>query len=39
MEIFPEEGVVAEIFEIYNYPGLFIINESVMPANPGVNPS
>jgi cholesterol oxidase len=34
-----EEGVVAENFEIHNYPGLFIVDGSIMPANPGVNPS
>jgi len=33
------EGVVDENFEIHNYPGLFIVDGSVMPANPGVNPS
>ncbi|NWG05796.1 MAG: GMC family oxidoreductase [Chloroflexi bacterium] len=34
-----EEGVVDENFEIHNYPGLFIIDGSIVPANPGVNPS
>ncbi|MBI3174002.1 MAG: GMC family oxidoreductase [Chloroflexi bacterium] len=33
------EGVVDENFEIHNYPGLYIIDGSIMPANPGVNPS
>ncbi len=33
------EGVVDEYFEVHNYPGLFIIDGSIMPANPGVNPS
>jgi len=33
------EGVVSENFEVHNYPGLFIVDGSVMPANPGVNPS
>jgi cholesterol oxidase len=33
------EGVVNENFEIHGYPGLFIVDGSVMPANPGVNPS
>ena len=33
------EGVVNERFEVHNYPGLYIIDGSVMPANPGVNPS
>jgi cholesterol oxidase len=34
-----EEGVVNENFEIHNYEGLYIIDGSIMPANPGVNPS
>lgn len=33
------EGVVNEKFEMHNYPGLFIVDGSIMPANPGVNPS
>ena len=33
------EGVVNERFEIHNYPGLYIVDGSIMPANPGVNPS
>ncbi len=32
-------GVVNERFEVHNYPGLYIIDGSIMPANPGVNPS
>jgi cholesterol oxidase len=35
----PKEGVVNENFEVHNYPGLYIIDGSIMPANPGVNPS
>ncbi len=34
-----EEGVVNENFEVHNYPGLFIVDGSIIPANPGVNPS
>jgi cholesterol oxidase len=34
-----EHGVVNENFEVHNYPGLYIIDGSIMPANPGVNPS
>jgi cholesterol oxidase len=34
-----EEGVVNENFEVHNYEGLYIIDGSIMPANPGVNPS
>jgi cholesterol oxidase len=33
------QGVVDEKFEIHNYPGLFIVDGSVVPANVGVNPS
>jgi len=34
-----EEGVVNDNFEVYNYEGLYIIDGSIKPANPGVNPS
>jgi cholesterol oxidase len=34
-----DEGVVNENFEVHNYEGLYIIDGSIMPANPGVNPS
>jgi cholesterol oxidase len=33
------ESVVDESFQVHNYPGLYIIDGSIMPANPGVNPS
>jgi cholesterol oxidase len=33
------EGVVNESFKVHNYEGLYIIDGSIMPANPGVNPS
>jgi len=33
------EGVVGADFQIHNYPGLYVIDASIMPANPGVNPS
>ncbi len=33
------EGVIDLNCEIYNYPGLFVADGSIMPANPGVNPS
>ena len=33
------EGVIGEKFEIHGYPGLFVLDGSVVPANPGVNPS
>jgi cholesterol oxidase len=32
-------GVIDESFQVHNYPGLYIIDGSVIPANPGVNPS
>ena len=34
-----EEGVVNESFEVHHYPGMYIIDGSIMPANPGVNPA
>jgi cholesterol oxidase len=34
-----QQGVVDENFQIHNYPGLYIIDGSIVPANPGVNPS
>jgi cholesterol oxidase len=33
------EGVVGLDFQVHNYPGLYVIDGSVMPGNPGVNPS
>jgi cholesterol oxidase len=33
------DGVVDECLQVHNYPGMYIIDGSVMPANPGVNPS
>jgi cholesterol oxidase len=35
----PEEGVIDLDFQVFNYPGLYVIDGSVMPANPGINPS
>ncbi|WKZ39604.1 MAG: GMC family oxidoreductase [Anaerolineales bacterium] len=34
-----DEGVIDENFAVHNYEGMYIIDGSVMPANPGVNPS
>ncbi len=34
-----ESGVVNENFEMYNYPGIFVVDGSVVPVNLGVNPS
>jgi cholesterol oxidase len=33
------EGVVDAAFQVHNYPGLYVIDGSIIPANPGVNPS
>jgi len=33
------EGVIDLDFQVFNYPGLYVMDGSVMPANPGVNPS
>jgi cholesterol oxidase len=33
------EGVVDERFQVHAYPGLYAVDGSIMPANPGVNPS
>ena len=34
-----DEGVIDLQCQVHNYPGLFVIDNSIMPANPGVNPS
>ncbi len=34
-----DEGVVGLDFQVHRYPGLYVVDGSVMPANPGVNPS
>ncbi len=33
------EGVIDLDFQVFNYPGLYVVDGSVLPANPGVNPS
>ena len=33
------EGVVDARFEVHGYPGLYVVDGSVIPGNPGVNPS
>ena len=33
------EGVVDVNCEVFNYPGLFVIDGSIVPANPGINPT
>ncbi len=34
-----DEGVIDLDCQLHNYPGLYVIDGSIMPANPGVNPS
>ena len=34
-----EEGVIDLDCQVHNYPGLYIVDGSIMPGNPGVNPS
>lgn len=34
-----DEGVVNLDFEVFGHPGLYVIDGSVVPANPGLNPS
>ena len=34
-----DSGVIDENFEMFNYPGLYVIDGSVVPSNLGVNPS
>ena len=33
------QGVINTQFEVFNYPGMYIVDGSVVPANPGINPS
>lgn len=33
------EGVVALDCQVHNYPGLYVVDGSIVPGNPGVNPS
>jgi cholesterol oxidase len=34
-----EEGVVDVACRVHGYPGLYVVDGSIVPANPGVNPS
>ncbi len=34
-----QEGVVDLQAQVHNYPGLYVVDGSIVPANPGVNPS
>jgi|SRR3989304_7127327 len=33
------DGVIGLDFQIHNYPGLYVVDGSIIPANPGINPS
>ncbi|MDB4907353.1 MAG: oxidoreductase [Gemmatimonadetes bacterium] len=33
------EGVIGTDFQVHQYPGLYVMDGSVVPGNPGVNPS
>ena len=35
----PEDGVIALDCQVHGYPGLYVIDGSILPGNPGVNPS
>ncbi len=34
-----DEGVIDLDCQVHNYPGLYVVDGSIVPANPGVNPS
>lgn len=34
-----KEGVIGLDCQVHDYPGLFVVDGSIVPANPGVNPS
>ena len=33
------DGVVDVHCNVFNYPGLYVVDGSIVPANPGLNPS
>jgi cholesterol oxidase len=33
------DGVVGTDAQVHNYPGLYVVDGSIVPANPGINPS
>jgi len=39
MEDSPETGVIDRDHQVWNYPGLYVMDGSAVSANPGVNPS
>ncbi len=34
-----QEGVIDLDCQVFNYPGLYVVDGSIVPANPGINPS
>jgi cholesterol oxidase len=34
-----QEGVIGLDCQVHNYPGLYVVDGSIIPGNPGVNPS
>ena len=34
-----DDGVIDSNHEVFNYPGLYVIDGAAVSANPGVNPS
>ena len=34
-----DDGVIALNCEVHHYPGLYVVDGSMMPANPGINPT
>jgi cholesterol oxidase len=34
-----EDGVIDLNCEVHHYPGLYVVDGSIMPANPGINPT
>jgi cholesterol oxidase len=39
MGVDADDGVVSVDCEVHGYPKLFVVDGSIVPANPGVNPS
>jgi cholesterol oxidase len=35
----PEQAAINQDFELYGAPGIYVVDGSVLPANPGLNPS
>jgi cholesterol oxidase len=33
------EGVIDTECRVFNYPGLYVVDGSIMPGNPGLNPT